>query len=409
MGDTVISIEHLSKSYQLRKSNVNKSTTIREAISEKLRNGIQLNKNKSESNTFWALQDVSFQIKEGERVGIVGRNGAGKSTLLKILSRVVSPTKGKIEIFGRVSSLLEVGTGFHPELTGRENVLLNGSILGMSKNEILKNFDEIVAFAEIEKFIDTPVKRYSSGMYVRLAFAVAAHLEPEILILDEVLAVGDSVFQKKCIDKMTSIGQQGKTILFVSHNLSAVEALCNRGILIQNGHLLASGPIKEITNQYIDYNNTIGNTIDLINAKRDGHAQELVFSNIAFTKMPIPFGEQIELEIKLHSNVQKNFTDLDFGLNIIDSHHNDIIHCSNRFINRNFSHSNDSHRYQFKIENNLRPGIYSLNLFLRAQDVIQDHLIGQVSIEIGEGNPYGFNDPKQIQGATFPNFDIKQV
>src|SRR6187401_430063 len=195
----------------------------------------------SQLEEFWALKDVSFDIRRGEVAGIIGRNGAGKSTLLKILSRITEPTKGRIEIDGRVASLLEVGTGFHPELTGRENIFLNGAILGMTRAEIRTKFDEIVAFAEVEKFLDTPVKRYSSGMYVRLAFAVAAHLEPEILVVDEVLAVGDAEFQKKCLDKMDDVSRGGRTILFVSHNMQAITRLCSRCILLDKGRVLMDG------------------------------------------------------------------------------------------------------------------------------------------------------------------------
>ena len=200
---------------------------------------------------FWALKDISFDIKQGDRVGIIGRNGAGKSTLLKILSRITEPTTGRIRIRGRVSSLLEVGTGFHPELTGRENIFLNGAILGMSKAEIKSKFDEIVAFAEVEKFLDTPVKRYSSGMYVRLAFAVAAHLEPEILVVDEMLAVGDAQFQKKCIDRMDEVSREGKTVLFVSHNFPAVQRLCNRGILLESGTVKSQGEVSAVLSEYM--------------------------------------------------------------------------------------------------------------------------------------------------------------
>jgi lipopolysaccharide transport system ATP-binding protein len=202
----------------------------------------------------WALKDVSFQVNEGERVGIIGRNGAGKSTLLKILSRVTDPTEGHISIKGRVGSLLEVGTGFHPELTGRENIYLNGAILGMSKSEIERKFDEIVAFSEVEKFLDTPVKRYSSGMYVRLAFAVAAHLEPEILVVDEVLAVGDAQFQKKCLGKMGDVTRQGRTILFVSHNMTAVQSLCSRAIWLDNGKVSRDGEASDVISEYLQSN-----------------------------------------------------------------------------------------------------------------------------------------------------------
>ena len=200
---------------------------------------------------FYALRDVSFEIKRGDRVGIIGRNGAGKTTLLKLLSRITEPTSGRIEITGRVASLLEVGTGFHPELTGRENIFLNGSILGMSKAEIKKKFDEIVNFAEVEKFLDTPVKRYSSGMYVRLAFAVAAHLEPEILIVDEVLAVGDAQFQKKCLGKMEEVGKEGKTVLFVSHNMGAITGLCESSILLDAGSVVANGSSGLVIGKYL--------------------------------------------------------------------------------------------------------------------------------------------------------------
>ena len=206
----------------------------------------------SAPDEFWALRDVSFDVQPGEVIGVIGRNGAGKSTLLKILSRITEPTSGEARIRGRVASLLEVGTGFHPELTGRENVFLNGAILGMTKQEIRNKFDEIVAFAEIEKFVDTPVKRYSSGMYVRLAFAVAAHLEPEILIVDEVLAVGDASFQKKCLGKMQEVsGRDGRTVLFVSHNMTAVQSLCSRGILMKNGQTAFIGNIEECVRQYL--------------------------------------------------------------------------------------------------------------------------------------------------------------
>jgi lipopolysaccharide transport system ATP-binding protein len=201
---------------------------------------------------FWALKDVSFDIMPGEVVGIIGRNGAGKSTLLKVLSRITKPTTGNCVINGRVGSLLEVGTGFHPELTGRENVYLNGSLLGMTRREIERKFDEIVAFSEVEKFLDTPVKRYSSGMYVRLAFAVAAHLEPEILIVDEVLAVGDAGFQKKCLGKIQDVGQQGRTVLFVSHNVTAVQTLTHKCILLRSGQIQAIGPTDDVIHEYLD-------------------------------------------------------------------------------------------------------------------------------------------------------------
>ncbi len=221
-------------------------------FAKKLRFFFKKQKDEETREEFWALNGVNFEINRGDRVGIVGRNGAGKSTLLKILSRIVEPTTGSVGITGRVASLLEVGTGFHPELTGRENIYLNGAILGMSRSEIKSRFDEIVDFAEVEKFLDTPVKRYSSGMYVRLAFSVAAHLEPEILIVDEVLSVGDVEFQKKCLGKMQSVSKgEGRTVLFVSHNLSAVVSLCDKGIYLHKGQVRSIGPSEQIVNSYL--------------------------------------------------------------------------------------------------------------------------------------------------------------
>jgi lipopolysaccharide transport system ATP-binding protein len=242
---------------------------------------------------FWALNDVSFEVKPGEVIGIIGRNGAGKSTLLKILSRITKPTNGRVEINGRVGSLLEIGTGFHPELTGRENVYLNGSILGMSKWEIDRKFDEIVSFAEVEEFLDTPVKRYSSGMYVRLAFAVSAHLEPEILIVDEVLAVGDVQFQKKCLGKMSDVGKAGRTVLFVSHNMAALQNLCQNAVILHKGSVVARGTVNEMIKVYVqmqsvdtfsltDFSNRVGNRDVIFTSFRiedeDGRAIQLAHS-----------------------------------------------------------------------------------------------------------------------------------
>jgi len=223
------------------------------------------------SEELWALRDVSFSINQGEVVGVIGRNGAGKSTLLKILSRITEPTEGFADLYGRVGSLLEVGTGFHPELTGRENIFLNGSILGMTKGEIVSRLDEIVAFAEIEEFIDTPVKHYSSGMYVRLAFSVAAHLEPDILLVDEVLAVGDVAFQRKCLGRMDDVAKQGRTVLFVSHNMALIQSLCNRGILVSAGHIVSDGPVSETVDRYLQ---SLENTDEIdLSQRRDRRGQ----------------------------------------------------------------------------------------------------------------------------------------
>ena len=246
---SVIEINNASKSYVI-KHKLNKGNTLRDDIVN-FTNSVFRGKKGSQKELFWALKDINLKVEQGDRLGLIGSNGAGKSTLLKLLSRITAPTSGEIKITGRMASLLEVGTGFHPELTGRENIYLNGSILGMRKYEINQQFDNIVEFAGIQKFLDTPVKRYSSGMYVRLGFAIAAHLEPEILVVDEVLAVGDADFQKKSIGKMRDVSKSGRTILFVSHNLTAVESLCNKGAFLNKGKLIDHGPIKNVINNYI--------------------------------------------------------------------------------------------------------------------------------------------------------------
>jgi len=253
MSEPIIRVENLGKCYRLHHESRERYTALRDVIARKVKGLFHPSSfipHPSSDEDFWALKDVSFEVNQGEAVGIIGRNGAGKSTLLKILSRITEPTKGRITLNGRIASLLEVGTGFHPELTGRENIFLNGAILGMTKAEIKNKFDEIIAFAEVERFLDTPVKRYSSGMYVRLAFAVAAHLEPEIMVVDEVLAVGDAQFQNKCLGKMESASKSGRTVLFVSHNVSALQTLCNRGVVLNAGTVAFSGSISEAVRHY---------------------------------------------------------------------------------------------------------------------------------------------------------------
>jgi lipopolysaccharide transport system ATP-binding protein len=255
MYDTAIRVESLSKLYHIGVAQA-RHDTLRDALVDGLRAFLgRMRRDGSSSDgledTIWALKDVSFEVKRGEVIGIIGRNGAGKSTLLKILSRITEPTEGRAVIRGRVGSLLEVGTGFHPELTGRENIYLNGAILGMRKTEIEHKFDEIVAFAEIERFLETPVKRYSSGMYVRLAFAVAAHLEPEILLVDEVLAVGDAAFQKKCLGKMEDVAMEGRTVLFVSHNMVAIQSLCSQAMWLNEGRIVETGQASHVVSNYL--------------------------------------------------------------------------------------------------------------------------------------------------------------
>jgi len=249
-----IRVEALSKRYRLGQSQQRGYTALRDVLAARfgrLLSGAQTRGPGTPETDFWALRDVDFSVAQGEKVGIIGRNGAGKSTLLKILSRITEPTTGRVSLRGRMASLLEVGTGFHPELTGRENVLLNGAILGMSSRETMRKFDAIVEFAEVEKFLDTPVKRYSSGMYMRLAFAVAAHLQPDILVVDEVLAVGDTQFQRRCLGKMEDIGREGRTVLFVSHNMAAILALCDRAIMLSSGRIAATGTAEAVVAGYL--------------------------------------------------------------------------------------------------------------------------------------------------------------
>lgn len=291
MSEVVIQVENVSKQYRLGKVGTGTISNdfsrwwsnIRGKEDPFLKIGDTNDRTKKGNSDFvWALKNIDFSVKQGEVLGIIGKNGAGKSTLLKILSRVTTPTTGTINVNGRIASLLEVGTGFHPELSGRENIFLNGAILGMTKHEIKSKFDEILAFSGVERYVDTPVKRYSSGMYVRLAFAVAAHLEPEILIVDEVLAVGDAEFQKKCIGKMKDVSGEGRTVLFVSHNMAAVKSLCNTGIILQNGEIIYSGDAETACGVYLggtqdEASEKIGNRID-----RKGNAS-LIIEDIFFT------------------------------------------------------------------------------------------------------------------------------
>ncbi|TBR60365.1 ABC transporter ATP-binding protein [Westiellopsis prolifica IICB1] len=333
MSDTVIRVENLSKKYVLSHQQEGQSRykSLREVISNGAKSlGKKLLKPSGKEiynptrEEFWALKDVSFEIKQGDRVGIIGRNGAGKSTLLKILSRITEPTNGRIKINGRVASLLEVGTGFHPELTGRENIFLNGAILGMSKVEIQRKFDEIVAFAEVEKFLDTPVKRYSSGMYVRLAFAVAAHLEPEILIVDEVLAVGDTQFQKKCLGKMQEVGNQGRTILFVSHNMGTITQLCNIGIFLASGHITDIGNINSVVSIYLAQGNNNTSTLKLVNNEdKTKKLKKIFFKEITILNHDLAESSELDVRypffIKLDYEVTKALTNVEISIRIYTS------------------------------------------------------------------------------------------
>ena len=271
-----ITVENLGKCYRVNPSEARPAyATLRDTLADSVRK-FRWGKKSNRKSEFWALQDVSFDVQPGEVLGIIGPNGAGKSTLLKILSRITKPTRGHGRIEGRVGSLLEVGTGFHPELTGRENIFLNGSILGMSRPEIRSKFNKIVAFAEVEQFLDTPVKRYSSGMYVRLAFSVAAHLEPEILVVDEVLAVGDATYQRRCIERMSDLAAGGRTVLFVSHNMDLIPRLCHRALLLEKGRKITTGPAAEVMRHYLDRQLTSDNEREALSQKShtgDGRAR----------------------------------------------------------------------------------------------------------------------------------------
>ncbi|MGA9380413.1 MAG: polysaccharide ABC transporter ATP-binding protein [Phormidium sp.] len=328
MSDTVIRVENLGKRYIIGHNKSQPYSALRDVIAD----GVKSVKSKifrefggkkiptPNREEFWAIRDINFEIKSGDRVGIIGRNGAGKSTLLKILSRITEPTTGRVYINGKVASLLEVGTGFHAELTGRENIFLNGAILGMGKAEIRRKFDEIVAFAEVEKFLDTPVKFYSSGMYVRLAFAVAAHLEPEILIVDEVLAVGDAQFQKKCLGKMEDVAtKEGRTVLFVSHNMGAVTTLCNQAIYLAKGRIREIGTTERTVTSYISelFDNQAD---DIAQLRLPGLGQEVRFTNIQLISddgITILFGNNINFELTILS--ERDFKDLSIGSSIFNS------------------------------------------------------------------------------------------
>jgi len=398
MSDTVIRVENLGKKYIIGHQQQERYTALRDVIANGAKGLLKLfhnGKSKIPSNyeEFWALKDVSFEIKQGDRVGIIGRNGAGKSTLLKILSRITEPTKGRIKIKGRVASLLEVGTGFHPELTGKENIFLNGAILGMGKEEIKRKFDEIVAFAEVEKFLDTPVKRYSSGMYVRLAFAVAAHLEPEILVVDEVLAVGDAAFQKKCLGKMEEVGKEGRTVLFVSHNMAAVQALCNKGIALQEGKVQYIGSIQEAMNNYLSSIQKKIHT-NFSDRFKDEPQQLAWYTGIRFQSGN---GDIINtaisgqpLNIILSYRAQKNGLKLIFNIGIYNIMREKILHLGTAYSAPNledFPQVGEVVCYLPRLQ--FSEGLYMLNLSLFVMGERLDHIIDATELDVQAGDFYG--------------------
>jgi lipopolysaccharide transport system ATP-binding protein len=375
MSDWIIKAEGVGKKYRIsHRQQGRRYKALRDVIAEKAAGLFRSRKSETGNHEsvedFWALKDVSFEVKPGEVVGIIGRNGAGKSTLLKVLSRITEPAEGQVTLRGRVASLLEVGTGFHPELTGRENIFLNGAILGMTRAEIRRKFDEIVAFAEVEKFLDTPVKRYSSGMYVRLAFAVAAHLEPEILIVDEVLAVGDAEFQKKCLGKMQDVAGHGRTVLFVSHNMAAVRRLCTKGMLFSKGRVATIGEINAVIDAYLSGAHQAGEI-----ARHDFPIEE-GRTRPAFASMEIRnaagdlrnsilAGEPFEVSLTLHNPLDTSFAVV-IGVEVLDNEGVSLFTSHSDDVSRELVQlppGNSTATCVFK-QNPLMPGNYNLQLGL---------------------------------------------
>jgi len=384
MADTVIQVENVTKSYIINhETGGDANSNFRELISAKAKKLFSFSKPTEtvKKEKFMALNDVSFNITQGSRVGIIGSNGAGKSTLLKILSKIVEPTSGRVDVTGRVVSLLEVGTGFHPELTGRENIFLNGVILGMSRAEVRKKFDEIVDFSEIEKFLDTPVKRYSSGMYMRLAFAVAAHLEPEILIIDEVLAVGDAQFQKKCLAKMEEISRgDGRTVLFVSHNLDAIRKFCNQGIYLNSGKLVMQGDIDSVADKYASYFNE-----RLARFVPNSH-KPIFFNDLTLNKKSIIFNDDIIIKCEIVSNAAHDFYII--GITLADVSGNKV---ASTLLTNKYPLKRGTNHIDIKIPTlNMVPGDYkftiaiALDEALNNEDVVWDYPGFSILSDMGE-------------------------
>lgn len=400
MSNTAVRVEGISKQYHIGSAQNNYDRLGEQLVDifvSPLRRARKLIQGQRTSaaeldETFWALNDVSFEIKHGEVVGIIGHNGAGKSTLLKILSDITEPTSGYADIYGRVGSLLEVGTGFHPELTGRENIFLNGAILGMKREEIKRNFDEIVAFAEIGKFIDTPVKHYSSGMYVRLAFSVAAHLEPEILLVDEVLAVGDVSFQKKCLGKMDNVSKEGRTIIFVSHNMNAMQRLCAKSILLDHGQLVEYDDTANVIKRYLAASSSTaspGNWINLSDVSRAG-TQKVQFAAVSYTSLNETVGCQpyadgpLEVSLDLISDSARSIGSV--AVTIFDRYGTKLVNADTASFGKLLSLEPGHNTVQLKINQlHLNPGIYTLGLWVAdPPNEVYDHIATAVQLEVVE-------------------------
>jgi lipopolysaccharide transport system ATP-binding protein len=410
MSDTAIRVEKLSKKYILGMAKV-RHDTLRDHLVGGIKSLFKQEQHSSQDESiFWALKAVSLEIKKGEVVGIIGRNGAGKSTLLKILARITDPTSGMAEIHGRVGSLLEVGTGFHAELTGRENTYLNGAILGMAKKEIDQKFDEIVAFAEVERFVDTPVKHYSSGMYLRLAFAVAAHLEPEILLVDEVLAVGDLAFQRKCIGKMSDVARQGRTILFVSHNMAAVESLCSTAYLLENGRLVESGTTKTVVDAYLSSIPALCNMPLEHRTDRRGNGR-LRFTDIEFCSdesVPtavVQTGKTLLISVA-YTSASDTVKNVEMSIDIFAQNGQCMLILNNEMVGADFESVPGVGRFSCRVERfPLSPGQYHITLFCRANGTIADWVQQATVLTVEPGDFYGTG---RLPPATHGGFLIPQ-
>ena len=421
MSNTAIKVENLSKIYRLGEIGTGTisrdmerwfKTKVLKQEDPFLKIGETNDRaNKGMSDIVYSLQDINFEINQGDAVGIIGRNGAGKSTLLKILSRVTTPTTGKINIKGRVASLLEVGTGFHPELTGRENIYLNGAILGMRKREIDRKLDEIIDFSGVERYIDTPVKRYSSGMYVRLAFAVAAHLESEILIVDEVLAVGDAEFQKKCLGKMGEVSKgEGRTVLFVSHNLTSVRTLCNKGILLNNGSIISNDNIENVIMKYNNINSK-RNKRTFDNSKRSG-VGEILFGDVEI--LTLDFNNEIKsgkpLKIKLHyiNDCLGIGDDFEFVLGVWSINNNEMFMITNKYKNQEIHLNKKEGFVEIKIEKlPLNFGSYYANVLIRKNGIVQDFIESAFHFDVEFGDYFSSgNFYPQSYGGFYTEFEI---
>lgn len=386
MSSNAVLVEGLSKRYRI--GAVHKDyATLRDRLAGLVRRG-----QRAETREIWALNDINLEVPRGEALGLIGHNGAGKSTLLKILSRITEPTRGRAILHGRVASLLEVGTGFHPELTGRENIFLNGAILGMTRAEIRRNFDAIVAFSEVEKFLDTPVKHYSSGMYVRLAFAVAAHLTPEILLVDEVLAVGDIEFQRRCLGRMDEVARSGRTVVFVSHNLDSIERLCTRAVLLRDGGIAKSGPSHEVIAYYVSYR-TSGTATDLRNfPDREGTGR----ARIVGLDLIAEDGEVIDVAefgasfgIRIHYEAHERVPEPYFGFAILDESNERVVLTNTQEVGMVLDAIDGTGRVDCILEQpNLLPGVYYLEAWItdNAMGNFADHLrmVAKFDIVVGE-------------------------